>query len=375
MLPLTRTRRLGGLALLAGLLAAAGTSRAQQAFKPVSKPIDFKTFDGVTIQGTFYPNPGGKKDAVAILLHEPDLKKGSSSQNDGWADLAGALQQQGYAVLMFDFRGFGESKTVNVDTFFKHIQNVQLIRGAVRKPSQVSYKDFQPKYLPYLVNDIAAAKAYLDRQNDQKQCNTSSVVLIGAGESAALGALWMAHEARRAKDKNNPLLAAAARPILAEPEGKDLAGAIWLTANTRLGSANVPVAGLTRDLKVPQVFVYGGGDKAAAGVASGFAKGATTKVGKDKDAGYPRAVAVTGVSSAGHRLLGKGEDGEKAVLDALKAIMEKRGSKEWTERKVDTSAFWYTSGPKGGMPLRINKRPTDDVPSVSLSLFLQGFAG
>jgi pimeloyl-ACP methyl ester carboxylesterase len=369
MLSLSRTRLLAGLALASCLLAAVGSSRAQPARKPVTKNIDFKTFDGVTLQGTFYPNPSGKKDGVVILLHEPNLSKGGSTQQEGWSDLAAALQADGYAVLMFDFRGFGESKAVNPDVFFKYSQNVNLIRGGARKPSQISYKDFTSKYVPYLVNDIAAAKAYLDRQNDQKTCNTSSVIVVGAGESAALGALWMANETRRCKDKNNMLFAA---PMLGDPESKDLAAGVWLTASSRIGGASAPwrsfIADVTREQKVPMVFVYGEGDKRA----GEFARAYSVKASKDKDAAYPRAVGIKGASSAGHRLLGKGEESEKQILDALRTIMEKRGSKEWSERKVETSQFWYTQA-KAKAPLKINKKPGEDVPSVTLGLFSQGF--
>jgi hypothetical protein len=271
---------------------------------------------------------------------------------------------------MFDFRGFGESKTVNPELFYKQQANMSLIRGAARKPTQISYKDFNARYIPYLVNDIAAAKAYLDRQNDQKSCNTSSVIVIGAGESAALGALWMAHESRRAKDKSNVLLGGP--PMLGDPESKDLAAGIWLSAGQTFGGVQAPwrtfVNEVTREQKVPMVFVHGDGDKKGAA----FAKQLSVKASKDKEAGYPRAVGVPGASSTGHRLLGKGEASEKLILDNLRTIMEKRGSKEWVERKVETSRFWYTQ-PKSTRPLKVNKDQGQDVPSVFLSLFLQGF--
>jgi pimeloyl-ACP methyl ester carboxylesterase len=368
MLFLTRTRLLAGLALAAGLLAAAGSSRAQApGRKPVTKNIDFKTFDGVTLHGTFYPNPSGKKDAVAILLHEPNLSKGGSTQQEGWSDLAAALQADGYAVLMFDFRGFGESKSVNPEVFYKQSQNMNLIRGAARKPSQINYKDFTSRYIPYLVNDIAAAKAYLDRQNDQKACNTSSVIVVGAGESAALGALWMANETRRAKDKANVLLGGP--PMLGDPESKDLAAGVWLSASPTVGGASAPwsrfIAEVTREQKIPMLFVHGEGDKKGAA----FAKQHSVKAAKDKEAGYPRAVGVPGASSAGHRLLGRGEPSEKLILDALRSVMEKRGSKEWSERKVEASQFWYTQG-KVKQPLKVNKRPGEEVPPVDVALTL-----
>src|SRR5687768_1482086 len=94
------------LALPAAGLLPAGAARAQQAKdKPITKSVPFESYDGVQLSGTLYPKAGA--DAVVLLLHDFDLKKGGSSQQEGWTDLAKDLQKAGYAVFMFDFRGFG----------------------------------------------------------------------------------------------------------------------------------------------------------------------------------------------------------------------------------------------------------------------------
>ena len=53
----------------------------------------------------------------------------------------------------------------------------------------VEFKDFKTNagYFPYLINDIAAAKVFLDRKNDEGKCNTHHLVLVGE-TGAALGA-------------------------------------------------------------------------------------------------------------------------------------------------------------------------------------------
>src|SRR4051812_11176978 len=103
MLSMSRNCCLLGLALAIGVLASAGTMHGQAAKKPITKSVTFKSYDGVELSGTLYPNPGGKREAVVLMLHDFDLKKGGNSQKpEGWAELAAALQADGYAVLMFD---------------------------------------------------------------------------------------------------------------------------------------------------------------------------------------------------------------------------------------------------------------------------------
>src|SRR5262249_36412502 len=138
-----------------------------------------------------------------------------------------------YAVLSFDFRGFGNSKSVD-KSFWNYKQNAWAKRMTAKPTESIDHKNFNPAYFPYLVNDIAAARAFLDERNDAGECNTNSVIVIGAGDGAALGALWMHSEMsrRRQKDPNSLAL----RPPLAEPEGRDLAAAVWLTIHPKIGS-------------------------------------------------------------------------------------------------------------------------------------------
>jgi pimeloyl-ACP methyl ester carboxylesterase len=368
----------GGLVVLI-VLSSGGMTRGQGAKKPAkAKSIEFKSFDGVTLSGTFYPAPNRTKDATVLLLHHFDLKKGGSSQDEGWGDLAIELNQKGYSVLTFDFRGFGDSKEVDPEFWKGHKHNnPTMIKVRMAKPpTTISHTNFTARYLPYLVNDIAAAKAYLDRQNDQKSCNTSSLIVIGAGEGATLGAMWMANETRRRKDKNpNPLLAAA--PLLGEPESKDLAAGIFLSISPRLGTMLVGqnlqrwIVEVGRENKVPIAFVYGKDDAVSDNLARNLEK-AIKGTGKSKDFPNTGREAIAKTKLSGHKLLDKELDTQKWILQKyLAPVMEARGSKEWVERKVEASGFWYTKG-KSSIPFKLNKRPGEQAPSVDLSQF--GFA-
>src|SRR5262249_54705503 len=144
MLMGTRIRRGLALGIVLTLVVLAGTPLAAQKDdkKDNSKKVPIPTCDGVELQGTLWPNPNGKKDACVILLHNFDRLKGGSSHQDGWDDLAAILHKEGYTVLSFDFRGFGESRTV-AKNFWTKSQNVNL-KGArkIPPPDTIDQKDF-----------------------------------------------------------------------------------------------------------------------------------------------------------------------------------------------------------------------------------------
>ncbi len=336
-----------------------------QGKKDDSKAVSFDTADGVKISGTLYPSPGGKRDAVVMLLHSFDLKKGGSSQQDGWSRLAKRLQEDGYTVLSFDFRGFGDSKSVN-EKFWTNRHNAEMIRGAARKPETIDHTKFLPAYLPYLINDIAAAKAYLDRRNDAGQLNSANVILIGASEGAALGAMWLKNECRRRRDTNMPPILLQAAAQLAQPEINDIAGCVWLSI--RPGFTNRVSSGLTRTAlveagsshKVPMAFVYGAQDASSKSYSETFAravKGTNSK-------GLTGFHAVSGTKLAGNLLLEK-DTIDWIMKDYLDKVMDARGGKEQKDRKSEASAYWYTTA-KGKVAWKLSKNPGQEAPLVDL---------
>ncbi len=169
---------------IAGLLfAACSALQAQDKQDKKGEDVQFMTADKVEIRGTFYP-AAKTKAPCAILLHNI----GGNRRQEGWDKLAQVLSKD-FAVLTFDFRGHGDS--TNVDPLFWKSSTNMMIRGANKMPSKISYKDFPDAYYPMLTNDLAAAKRYLDQQNDANACNSSSIVVIGAQDAAAIGAFWI----------------------------------------------------------------------------------------------------------------------------------------------------------------------------------------
>ena len=125
------------LAVSAGLLLMASATRVPaQAVKdqakkeplppvgklPAPKQVDILTVDKVELKAKFYPSTKGKEAACVLLLHA----LGDSSDNKEWTNFAKKLQEKGYAVLMFDFRGHGDSTTVE--------PGVPAAKGALGQP-------------------------------------------------------------------------------------------------------------------------------------------------------------------------------------------------------------------------------------------------
>jgi pimeloyl-ACP methyl ester carboxylesterase len=146
--------------------------------------VTFETVDEVELHGTFYPSDQGVKAPCVLMLHDLGDTANHSGSNDGtsWALLAKKLQKNGFAVLDFDFRGYGKSTTVQ-PAFWKAPYNNK-IKGAGTKSSSIHAADFPAWYMPVLVNDIAAARRFLDEKNDAKQCNSRNLILIGVQEGA-----------------------------------------------------------------------------------------------------------------------------------------------------------------------------------------------
>jgi pimeloyl-ACP methyl ester carboxylesterase len=347
------------VAAMFGLAAGGSFGQEKDNFKRVPIP----TIDGVELDGTYYPNPNGKKDACVLLLHSFDRKNGGDSHKDGWDHLAEALQSKGYAVLSFDFRGFGGSKKVNPAKFwsFPHNRN---IKPADKNKESIDYKYFPPHYYANLVNDIAAAKAYLDRRNDARELNSSNLIVIGAGEGAALGALWMAAQCRLQKDRNPPALAVGgAPPALDEPESRDLACAIWLSISPTVGGKTIPVKNYVKDTvqlgKVRTALVYGKSDTSALQLAKDYYDAVTGTKNEFKGMILRKEIDT---ALAGSKLLNDTLPTEDWILkDCLENVLERRTNMEWKRREIDQYAFfWAFPRPGPGARLILDKLPSKD---------------
>jgi alpha-beta hydrolase superfamily lysophospholipase len=339
------------------------------------KRVQIPTFDGVKLEGNYYPNPAGKKDACVLLLHHFDPRKGGDSHSDGWDQLAEALQNAGYVVLSFDFRGFGQSKTLDDPAkFWMNKHNREFVRGGEGKDGKLSetidQKKFTQAYYPYLINDIAAAKAFLDRKNDLNDCNSSNLVVIGAGDGATLGAMWLVAMSRLQRDRA-PML--ALQPQLDEPEIKDVAAAVWLSLSPNVAGRSMPLKAahkeVGRECKVPMAFLYGSKDANGSNIAKALVK--EIRNGKDLpltgDKGFDTELG-------GSKLLqGALKTEDWIIKDYLDKVIEKRGSRERKVRESEKCRFFWAF-PRPGPGARLipaKMRGVENLDAIPLDQLIE----
>jgi dienelactone hydrolase len=222
------------LAVVLALTACPTRTAARGADEPQSATLT--TGDGVKLSARYYPgNKGAKAPAVIVL---DDL--GGDAQPTVCDDLARQLAKEGCTVLCFDFRGCGRSRNVEPE-FWDVTSNRQFVRGykADEPPETIAFADFKTGYLPTLVNDVAAARVYLERRNDGRECNIAQTYLIGFGRGATIGQLWLAAEWARYR------VSGAQNKLAANPEGRDVAGCVWVGPRFALDSA-VPMFDLLK---------------------------------------------------------------------------------------------------------------------------------
>jgi alpha-beta hydrolase superfamily lysophospholipase len=340
------------------MLAPAVRAQEQGKFESVR----FRTADGVTIKGSFYPGENTNA-ATVILLH--NLNENRKKKN--WLNLAVELQKKGYAVLTFDFRGHGDSTSVDPEVFWS---KQHPFNHMVRKGQEIDNK-FDKRYLPALVNDIAAAKAFLDKKNDAKECNSSRIILIGAETGATLGALWLKSEWQRYRvkmtDFGKPWLDRFGRPypdLTKPPEGSAVINCIWLSISPTLGSRTVDLGTLlakaARERAVPMAFMYSNEDKSGKTVARNLESRLVvyvTEGGKkvrDKKYRYTAAWEIESGKLKGQELL------QKKIIEGIVNHLDdssKDRGEDWMDRDFRKTAYVWYFGPT--VPVLIAKRPDE----------------
>jgi hypothetical protein len=335
---------LAGL-LACGVLAQENKNDKDKDKAETSKKIKFTSYDGVELAGTFYPKlPGGKdRDACVMLLHNFDRIKGGNSHQDGWDHLAEELQKEGYAVLSFDFRGFGDSKEVSREKFWNRAKAPQnmMLSIAAKTPDTIDFKEFRSGYFPNLANDIAAARACLDHKNDIREVNSSNLILIGAGEGATLGSLWLASECKRKRARG---VLSDNRPDLDDAESRDVACAVWLSMETTLAGLSMPVriwleeAGAAN--RIPMGFLYGSDDRESKSTADSMARSIKNSSRKTK-LELTAAQGIKDTRLRGSQLLTKSLNTEQLIKNYLEQVMDKRGTKEpRSHDPIKTTFYW-----------------------------------
>ena len=249
--------------------------------KVETEDVSFESADGVELQGTLYKSVKGGTSPVVMLLHS----FGKDPNLGDWKGLALMLARNSFTVLRFDYRGHGKSTVIgNPKAFWHHTMNAKYMPHLANKlplVKKLDIKDVTAKagYFPMVVNDIMAARVALDKLNDAGKVNTSSVYLIGATDAASAGMMFIAAEWSRPQvvkpAENWPEIGPYKLSNNIAPAGKDIAGAIWLSAERHQSIPQDIVkawvaldAALDLRDKNPMLFLYGSKDATRTGSAS-----------------------------------------------------------------------------------------------------------
>lgn len=316
------------------------------------KKVKFETYDQVEIHGTFYP--GKNKDSAPILM-VPNIG-GTQSQED-WQGLAKTLQAAGHAVLTFDLRGHGTSTTVD-ENFWKYEVNQRGVKGYNKANPKLSIdrKDFISTYNPMLVNDIAAAKMFIDRRNDAGECNSKKLIVIAAQDGATLASMWLDSEYKRYKVSTYDTLSKVAMKWESTPVGKDTLAMIVLGANGKVGILGVNTFNWFQFLgknKVPILFLYGDKDPNNSSAYSTKSLAALNNNGKLKEK-YMLAKGIN-TKELGMGLL-KGALGadEKFIVPYVNNILEAKGNNDHATSDAEKNGYiWlFPDQPNRAVPAK-----------------------
>jgi hypothetical protein len=333
--------RLFGLAAVLGLVAVL-TGQAQPTPKDKEMPkgqdpnkfqVPITTADFVDLAGTYYRGNKGRDTPCVILVH----KFGSDRTKSGLDDLAKALNLEGFAVLTFDLRGHGQSTNVSPGFWTSAAGpfNLKGIMGGSARQTTISFTKFKPNYLPWLANDVAAARRFFEVKNDAGELNAQSIFIVGCDEGAALGFTFMASEWYREYRVGVKALQSAGTGKIA---GKDFAGAVWLGLTMRPNNIFLPMATWARNTpgmrdENPMDFIYFERDTKAKGDAEEIMKALAMNVGgRDKLLKLDAKLELKGNPLSGQALLGPAAEQfgvRQAIVSYLTKVMANRKAIPW----------------------------------------------
>lgn len=205
------------------------------------RSVGFGTSDGLSLSGYWFQGTATDKqqpDAV-MMFPSPDGKV-----NDAWIALAKSLSEKNFSVLLFDWRGVGANGVEGAgsriledkDKFWKEPFNGNMLMRSKKiiEDKGLDWKQLRSasvskmNYKHFMLNDLLAARFFLDQQNDAGRCNTNRIWIVSEKDGASAGLGFIAAEFQRNSiydpkqnvfDVNDQF----------KPAGKDYAGFVALS--------------------------------------------------------------------------------------------------------------------------------------------------
>lgn len=339
---------LSGLFLLGVMVRLSdGSISAQVGKEP--EDVAVPTADGLRLSGTWYPGSLGKQADLVIVLHA----YGSNTSKGPYATMAKEIQAKGFSVLTFDMRGHGKSTTnrtigdakqfVDRNLFpFNTWSGTSTSANAVKS---IDVKNFKTNYYPHLLNDVIAARRFVDSRNDAGECNSGRIHIIADRDAGNLALLWTCLEFTR--NGVNPIVPNGVAPN--HIAGSDIMSITFLSPKptTNTGLKNLtnkllrdkerPEIGVGIKEKVAMAFVYNTEAEKSTDFASSLFTsywGLKPTVKEDKELGK-YLIEVKGAKLIGIDLMDEKLDTSKSIATFIAATKKKNvNGNDWKMRNA-----------------------------------------
>lgn len=216
--------------------------------------------DGLSLNGYWF-------QGVAIEKQRPDavimIPAPGSKINDAWISLATDLSKKNFSVLLMDWRGCGLNGPDGVGAgariiednakFWNDAYNGGLLLRSFKTQIETKGLDYQKlknvsdarrRYSDFmLMNDLLAARFFLDKQNDSGKCNTNRTWIISEKDGAHVALAFIAAEFQR-NTKYDPKINIFDTQVQFKSAGKDYAGIVALSYNGAAGTPATSTASL-----------------------------------------------------------------------------------------------------------------------------------
>ena len=304
--------------ILAGLLSGAQAQEEKAAEDLKPRPETLTTKDGITLAATYWPS-GLKQDAsVVVLLH------GLNGNQLDWGGLPEKLHKDGFAVIVVDLRGHGQSKGASPAGEAVATKNSKTKTKGVK--TSVDAGSLKARdYAAMVAFDLEAVKAFIFSEHQQHKLNMNKMGIVGAGLGATVAMNFAALDWLKKPHTDGPVGGQT-------PRGQDVRALVLLTPDSEITGLNLPDAVKTLrlpDLQVAMLFGVGTKDKTDKGQTKKLYDSAVTPRDKNEDRMYLKEYNSP---ARGTGLLTKSPQVETNVSVFLKKHLQSIPS-EWRDRE------------------------------------------
>ena len=194
-------------AALLALLTCTAVAKEEPEPPPKPRNVNLTTKDDVGLNALYYEGTEGENTVPVVVIH--DWKEEGAT----YQTLAKYLQSKGYAVLLPDLRGHGNS--------------TRRKNGRSGQSRTLTPRNVKPENV---VGDLEAVRMFLLEENNAKKLNLAATTLIGVGGGAILAAHYAIYDWDPSVRGGNTRASTQLRG-----GNKDVRGLVLVSPQTKIG--------------------------------------------------------------------------------------------------------------------------------------------